>query len=76
MYGRDLSHQGPYCRAGVGKTNIISLQKVEGEERRCRAVRDFSAEQTNFNDLIAACPTLCQYNDQTGEWYLKSRVIV
>ena len=61
---RPFTDVGPYARPGEGASAFIAAISEEGGEHiRKKAVRNLEEEQTQYQTLLSACPTLSQYDD-------------
>jgi len=63
---RPFGDSGPYFRPGSGGATVIG--EIDG--KRLQTTRNLDEERQRAEEVIAACPTLEQSEEEDGEWIL------
>ncbi|MDG3493305.1 MULTISPECIES: DEAD/DEAH box helicase [Pseudanabaena] len=64
ILARPFANAGAYYRPGTGGTTVLA--EIDG--KRLQTTRNLKEEKKLANEVIAACPTLGNYEDSESEW--------
>lgn len=70
---RPFTDVGPYARPGEGASAFIAAISEGGSHIRKKAVRQLADEQTQYQALLTACPTLSQHDDGSLNYYIEDK---
>lgn len=72
LWAKPLANLGTYFKMGQGKDAFMTMLVENGQEVRARVQRNLTSEKDQLAELFTSCPSLSQYEYDTGEYEIET----